>query len=134
MAGAELAPLRRCFGIEELRAAAEPLGVGATVVVQALGSEQETIELLDAAAASRGLIAGVVGWVDLTAPDVADRLDGLRSRPGLVGIRHQVQDEPDPEWLARPDVLRGLRAVAQAGLAYDLLVRPAQLAAALRVA
>jgi L-fuconolactonase len=75
----------------------------------------------------------VVGWVDLTAPDAGDRLAALRDAPGgdrLVGIRHQVQSEPDPEWLSRADVRRGLRAVAAAGLAYDLLTIPDQLAAA----
>lgn len=51
-----------------------------------------------------------------------------------MGIRHQVQGEPDPRWLLRPDVLRGLAAVAAAGLAYDLLVLPHQLPAAIRVA
>jgi L-fuconolactonase len=131
MAGPELEPLRRRFGVDDLRAVAEPLGVSATVVVQALGSEEETSDLLRAAAGSRGLIAGVVGWVDLTAPDVGARLAG---RPGLVGVRHQVQDEPDAGWLERPDVLRGLRAAASAGLRYDLLVRPEHLPAALTVA
>jgi L-fuconolactonase len=75
----------------------------------------------------------VVGWVDLTAPDVGEALDRLRALPGgelLVGIRHQVQDEEDPDWLSRPEVRRGLRAVAGAGLAYDLLVLVPQLAAA----
>src|SRR5581483_6708598 len=72
---------------------------------------------------------GVVGWVDLTAPDVADRLAALRELPcggRLVGIRHDVQNEPDPEWLLRPEVQRGLRAVAAAGLAYDVVVREPQ--------
>ena len=48
----------------------------------------------------------------------------------LVGIRHQVQSEPDPDWLRRRDVIRGLRAVAEAGLCYDLVVRPHQIASA----
>ncbi len=68
--------------------------------------------------------------------DVADVLAELREGPGghlLVGIRHQVQDEPDGEWLARPDVVRGLRAVASAGLAYDLLVLVHQLGVARKV-
>jgi L-fuconolactonase len=58
----------------------------------------------------------------------------LRQGPGgryLVGIRHQVHDEPDPDWLMRADVRRGLRAVAGAGLVYDLLVRARELPAAL---
>jgi len=57
----------------------------------------------------------------------------LKDLPGgqkLVGIRHQVQSEPDPGWLRRSEVLRGLRAVADAGLVYDLIVRPHQLEAA----
>jgi L-fuconolactonase len=81
-------------------------------------------------------IAGVVGWADLTSPGVADEIARLRAGPGggrLVGIRHLVESEPDPDWLRRPDVRRGLQAVGAAGLPYDLLVRPAQLPAALAV-
>ena len=81
-------------------------------------------------------VAGVVGWADLTRDDVRAELDRLRALPGgdrLVGIRHLVQDESDPAWLARPDVRRGLQAVGDAGLVFDLLVRPSQLPAALRV-
>jgi L-fuconolactonase len=84
----------------------------------------------------RVTVAGVVGWADLTSPAVADEIARLRAGPGgrlLVGLRHLVQDEPDPDWLRRPDVRRGLRAAGAAGLAYDLLVRPAQLPAALEV-
>jgi L-fuconolactonase len=79
------------------------------------------------------LVAGVVGWTDLTSPDAARALAALREGPAgehLVGIRHQVQGESDPRWLVRPDVLLGLAAVAEAGLVYDLVVRPHQIAAA----
>ncbi len=75
-----------------------------------------------------------MGWVDLTAGDVAARLAALRAGEGggaLVGIRHQVQEEDDPRWLCREDVRRGLRAVADAGLVYELVVRPPQLDAVL---
>src|SRR6266536_373683 len=65
--------LRRRFGPDDLRAAAEGLGVGRTVAVQAVGSVEET-EVLLAVAGASDLVAGVVGWVDLTAPDVADAL------------------------------------------------------------
>lgn len=78
-------------------------------------------------------MAGVVVWTDLTSPDVARALAALREGAGgeyLVGIRHQAQGESDPRRLMRPDVLRGLAAVAEAGLVYDLVVRPHQLAAA----
>jgi L-fuconolactonase len=121
--------LRRPFRIEDLRAVVEELGVTATVAVQADTTEQETRQLF----AASDPVAGVVGWVDLTAPDVADRLAAFE-HPRLVGIRHPVQDEPDREWLLRDDVRRGLRAVAEAGLRYDLLLVPHQLPAAARLA
>jgi L-fuconolactonase len=77
-------------------------------------------------------IYGVVGWADLCSPGVADRLAWLREGRGgsrLVGLRHQVQAEPDPNWLGRPDVRKGLRAVGEAGLVYDFVVRDYQLPA-----
>ncbi|MDH2427706.1 amidohydrolase family protein [Sphaerisporangium sp. TRM90804] len=132
MAAEELAPLRRPYLLDDLRAETTAAGVAHTVLVQTTASDEETEEFLATAAASGGLVAGVVGWLDLTAPDVAERIARLRSGPGgelLVGIRHQVQDE-DADWLARPDVRAGVRAVGEAGLAYDLLVLAHQLPAA----
>ena len=129
----ELAPIRRAFGPADLRAAIRSAGVDRTVLVQTRGTETETEEFLKTAATTPE-IAGVVGWVDLTAADVAERIAWLRERPGgdrLVGIRHQVHDEPDPDWLRRDDVRRGIAAVGRAGLAYDLLLRTRELPAAL---
>jgi L-fuconolactonase len=133
MAGPELAPIRRPYALADLRRETAAAGVDHTVLVQTVAEVAETEEFLEVASASDGLIAGVVGWVDLTAPDPAGALARLRARPGgerLVGVRHQVEDEADPDWLARPDVRRGLAAVAAAGLVYDLLVRVPQLRAA----
>ncbi|MFF1723700.1 amidohydrolase family protein [Streptomyces sviceus] len=136
ISGPELAPLRRDFTLADLEPEARTAQVTATVLVQTITVPQETPEFLQLAAHS-DLVAGVVGWTDLTAPDVADNLAWLRAGPGgeyLVGIRHQVQAEPDPRWLVRPDVLRGLTAVAEAGLVYDLVVKPHQLKAATEAA
>jgi L-fuconolactonase len=131
MAGAAMDPIRRPYTVEDLRAVTKAAGVHATVLVQTVSSEEETAEFL-ATAAAEPVIAGVVGWVDLTAPDVADRLAAFDGP--LVGIRHQVEGEPDDDWLLRPEVVAGLSTVAAAGLAFDLLVRPAQLPAAAEVA
>lgn len=134
--GPDLAPLRRNFDAAELAAQARPLGVRATVVVQTVTVAEETPELL-ALAARDPLVAGVVGWTDLTSPGIADALAALRALPGgkrLAGIRHQVQHEADPRWLCRPEVLRSLAAVAAAGLVYDLVIVPEQLPAATEAA
>ncbi|MGW5468875.1 amidohydrolase family protein [Streptomyces chartreusis] len=134
--GPELQPLRRDFGVGDLAPEARAAGVGLTVLVQTVTVPEETPEFL-ALAAEHELIAGVVGWTDLTRPDIADELSRLRELPGgryLKGIRHQVQGEADPEWLLRADVRRGLAAVAEAGLVYDLVVLPHQLPACARAA
>jgi L-fuconolactonase len=132
----DLAVIRRPFGVDHLRPLIETTGIDATVLVQTRSSREETREFL-ATAASTPFIRGVVGWVDLTDERVGDALAELGSAPGgdrLVGIRHQVHDEPDPDWLLRPDVERGIHAVGEAGLAYDFLVRSRELPAALDVA
>lgn len=129
-------PPRARFDHAALVAETERCGVTATVAVQATSSLRETEDLLSIAEDSE-VIAGVVAWVDLAAPDADDQLARLKAARGgrkLVGIRHQVADEPDPRWLVRPAVMRGLRAVARAGLVYDLLIKPSQLAAAVELA
>ncbi|MEU9207357.1 amidohydrolase family protein [Streptomyces sp. NPDC048415] len=134
--GPELLPLRHDFAMTDLEPEARTAGVDRTVLVQTVTVAEETPEFLALAEESE-LIAGVVGWTDLTRPDVADELARLRELPGgryLKGIRHQVQGESDPEWLLRPDVRRGLAAVAAAGLVYDLIVLPHQLPACLMAA
>lgn len=126
--------IHRPYNLGDLRAHAEAVGVGQTVLVQTLPDVSETHELLTIAAQSAGLVTGVVGWLDVTTPDLHRRLDELRAAPGgehLVGIRHQAQDEADPRWLQRPAVVDGLRALAHAGLVFDLLVLPEQLPAAI---
>lgn len=128
----EFAPLRRSFALAELKPQAAAAGVGTTILVQTVCDVSETTDLLRLASESP-FVAGVVGWVDLELPDVAERLATLRGALGgerLVGIRHQVQSETDSQWLIRESVRRGLRAVADWGLAYDLVILPHQIPAA----
>jgi L-fuconolactonase len=132
MQGDALDPIRRPFGPEDLRGELRRVGVTGTVLVQTVSDTAETREFLQVAAAT-DYVQGVIGWVDLTSPNVGDDLDTLLGGAGgawLVGIRHQVHDEPDPDWLCRDDVRRGLAAVQTRGLAYDILVRARELPAA----
>jgi len=131
--GGEMAAIHRDFTLADLAPLTAAAGIDRTILVQVLPSPAETAEFLTLAGAP-GPVAGVVGWADLTSDRVREALDALRSGPGgahLAGIRHLVQGEPDPGWLNRPDVRRGLRTVAQAGLTYDLLVLRHQLPAAI---
>jgi L-fuconolactonase len=149
----ELAQLRRSFTLADLAPLAAAAGVTGTVVIQTAAEPWETPDLLALAAGrdpyrpaetagqppapGTGLLAGVVGWTDLTGPAVADDVARLRELPGgefLCGIRHPVLAEPDADWLARPAVLRGLAALALAGLSFDLVTMPAQLPAAVTAA
>jgi L-fuconolactonase len=130
------APLRRKYAAEQLIPELTAYGVHATVVVQVRADEAETRDLLALTTRHR-FLAGVVGWVDLASAQVAKQIEALRSAPGgqrLVAVRHDVSAEPDPQWLLRADVQRGLADIADAGLAFDLEVTPRELACAAQVA
>jgi L-fucono-1,5-lactonase len=132
----DLAPIRRAFGPADLEPLLRANGVDATVLVQTRSSHDETVAFLAITDGMR-FVRGVVGWVDLTHPGVGETIAALRELPGgthLVGIRHQAHDEPDPDWLVRDEVVRGIDAVGRAGLVYDLLVRSRELPAALALA
>jgi L-fuconolactonase len=114
---ADLAPL----------AAAE--GIGGSVAVQARQSLEESRWLLELSDANP-LIRGVVGWVDLRSTHVEDQLREVAEHPKFVGVRHVVQDEPDPRFLLGESFLHGIGKLATFGLTYDLLLYPQQLPAA----
>lgn len=118
----------------------EPLlrdhGVDRAILVQTVSDVQETREFLHIAQET-SFVAGVVGWVDLTDPDVDATIRALRDRPDgryLVGIRHQVHDERDPDFLVRGAVQRGISAIGAARLVYDLLLKPPYIDAAVACA
>ncbi len=99
----------------------------AAIAVQARQSLAENDFLLAQAAASAGRIRGVVGWVDLAAEDADDMLARYAAQRGFVGVRHGVQGEADPGFLARPAFNRGVARLRHHRLVYDLLVFAAQL-------
>src|SRR5207247_8551321 len=134
--GRARAPLAPPVGPAERAPLLAESGVDATILVQCRASLEETEGFLRIASTTPSIV-GVVGWVDLTDQAVGKTLDRLRGSRGgskLVGIRHQVHDEADPEWLLRGDVRRGLAAVFERDLAYDLLVRTRELPAAIATA
>jgi len=128
-----LAPLRRDFLPADLEPELRRAGFEACVAVQARQTLEETRWLLELAE-SHPFIAGVVGWVDLTSPEVRTQLATFAGQRRLVGLRHVVQAEPDDRFLLRPDFRRGIAMLEEVGLAYDLLIYPRHLPAASELA
>jgi L-fuconolactonase len=103
-------------------------GVDACVAVQADQSEAETQFLLELAAA-HPFVKGVVGWVDLRAANLEERLRHYTQYTRLKGFRHIVQGEPDPNFLLKEEFCNGIRALQPYNFTYDILVYPIQLPA-----
>ena len=122
--------IKRDFLPLDLKPLLDAGGVDGCVVVQAEQSTAET-EWLLGLANEHPFIRGVVGWVDLCAPDVAERLRGMAVDPLLRGVRHIVQDEAAAGFMLRPDFQRGIAALEEFGLAYDILIYERHLAEAL---
>lgn len=122
----------RDFTFPDLGDMLRDVGVTRAVVVQSSHSAGETRRLLSAESV---VVAGVVGWIDLTG-DVDVAISQLRADAAarLVGIRHLAHIDPDPTWLLRPEVGVGLDALARHDLAFDLVIRWWQLPQAVSVA
>ncbi|MDA0373349.1 MAG: amidohydrolase family protein [Planctomycetota bacterium] len=114
------ARLKRDFLAADIEAALAESGVDGAVFVQAQHSLEDNDWVLGLAA-EHAAIRGVVGWVDLTDPGVEGVVERYREDPHFVGVRHIVQNEPDPDWILRPDVQRGLAVLEKHRVPYDLL-------------
>lgn len=113
--------LRRTFLVDEAQEHFEATGVTEAVLVQAENSLADT-EAMFGVGRSDDRVVAVVGWVDLLDPDgVPDTLDSLRAAGPLVGIRHLIHDEPDPDWVLQPVVSESLARLAERGVAYDFV-------------
>ena len=115
-----LAPIRRNFLPDDLGPLLPQAGVQRTVVVQTQHDTRENHWAL-ALAERNPFIAGVVGWVDLASPDCERQLLEVRDHPRFVGVRHVTHDEPDDDFIVRPDVLRGLGVLQKHSVPFDLL-------------
>jgi len=118
--------LKRNFLPEDLAPILEDARMDGTVVVQATTDIAETRWLLELAE-EHAFIKGVVGWVDLTGPQLGQTLDELQRNPHFKGVRHPVHDEEDTRWILRDDVVAGLGELARRNIPYDLLIRPTHL-------
>jgi L-fuconolactonase len=125
--------IRRDFLPTDLEPQLRACALDGCVAVQARQSLEETRWLLELADRAP-IIKGVVGWVDLQSETVGAQLAKFAGHPKFVGVRHVVQDEPDDNFMLRPDFLRGIGKLKQFDLTYDILIFPKQLPTAIELA
>lgn len=128
-----VAPIFRDFAPDDLALLLAQVGVSRTVLVQANDTVAETEYLLEIAART-AFVAGVVGWVDLAAPDALALIDRLRADPMLKGLRPMLQSIADTGWILRPEVQPALAHMQATGLRFDALIQPRHLAPLLTIA
>ena len=117
----EMTPLYRDFLPKDWQALAQRAGVSRGIVVQAAPTLAETRYLLDLAR-DEPAIAGVVGWVPLDGPEAPGLIAELAREPKFKGVRPMLQDLPDDDWIAKPELDPAVAALIQHGLAFDALV------------
>lgn len=116
----ELGAINRDFMPGDLAPRAKAARIDASVFVQTQHNPEETRWILDLVQDSP-LILGVVGWVDLAEPSSEATLESFLQHPRFVGIRHITQDEPDDDFIVRPEILAGLKMLEKHGVPFDLL-------------
>ena len=121
-------PIHRIFSTADLRPLLTETGVDATILVQAAPTPAETDYMLEIAR-NTPWILGVVGWVDLEAPDACDAIRRRAGDPLFLGVRPMLQDLTDPNWILQPKLAPALTAIAAEGLVFDALILSHQVGA-----
>ncbi|MBI1321909.1 amidohydrolase family protein [bacterium] len=117
----KLARIRRDYLPADLKPHLDAHGTEGSIFVQTQHDLAENLWVLEMCR-DNAFVKGVVGWVDLASPDCGDQLARMRQHSRFVGVRHVVQDEPDDDFLIRPDILRGLATLEKAGVPFDVLI------------
>lgn len=128
----EMGRLKRDFLPQDLKPLLQSIGFDGTIAVQARQILKETEWLLELSDQS-AFIKGVVGWVDLRSPDIRSQLEQYSKHPKLKGVRHVVHDEPDDNFMLRPEFQSGIAQLKGFHLTYDLLLFPRHLPVALKL-
>ncbi|MBN2658001.1 MAG: amidohydrolase family protein [Spirochaetales bacterium] len=124
--GDSMAVLKQNFTMDDFRRETAFAADVKSIAVQARQTLEETEWLLSLSGTDR-TVAGVVGWVPLRSPVVREHLERLKEHGKLAGVRHVIQDEPDPGFILRNDFNEGISVLRDLGLSYDILVTEIQL-------
>lgn len=126
----EMATIRHDFFPSDLEKVYRENNIDGCVAVQADQTIEENDFLLKLSEES-SIIKGIVGWIDLRSDTVEKDLEKYQEFSKMKGFRHIVQGEPDPNFILRPDFLKGISFLERYDYTYDILVFPHQLGAVL---
>jgi L-fuconolactonase len=129
--GDDMATIRKDFLPDDLKETLAGTGIEGVISVQARQCTEETDWLLQMAA-EQDFIKGVVGWVPLVSDNIRQLLEKYAASPWLKGIRHVVQDEPDPEFILNKAFNRGVSVLKDFLLVYEILIFEHQLSNTVR--
>jgi L-fuconolactonase len=119
-------PIHRIFSTADMRPLLIQTGIDATILVQAAPTPAETDYMLSIARKTPWVL-GVVGWIDLLAPDAAAEVQRRAADPHFLGVRPMLHDLKDPDWIRQAALDPALNAIAAEGLVFDALIRPHQI-------
>ena len=124
-----MSALKRDFLPSDLEPILNANLVDGCIAVQADQSDAETEFLLDIAQ-KNDFIKGVVGWIDLRAEDIDKQLKKYSDQKYLLGFRHVVHNEPEPEFMLKSSFMNGISLLSKYNYTYDILIYSHQLKAA----
>jgi len=124
--------IKKNFLIYELKNVLDKNDIDGSIVVQARQSVEETNWLLELATKSDE-IKGVVGWIDLKSDTLNHQLTQYATHNKLVGFRHVLQGETDPNFMLDERFIEGLKLLEKFGFTYDLLIHANQLPTAIEM-
>lgn len=121
-----LEPLRRDFVVDDWQKEVARTGIDKVVLVQSQPDAEDTDWLLRVARREAS-VAGVVGWVDLAAPDAPARIRTLATSSALRGLRVMLENMPADNWICQPSLEPAISMMTTHDLRLDVLVRPRHL-------
>ena len=121
----DMRAIKKDFLPEQLAPILKENKVEGCVSVQVDQTTEETDFLL-ALAKEHSFIKGVVGWVDLRASNLEDKLENYKDAKALKGFRHIIQGQA-AGFMLQPNLIQGLKKLATRNYSYDLLIYAHQL-------
>src|SRR6185436_14225755 len=126
-------PIHRVYSPADLRPLLTETGVDTTVLVQAAPTPEETDYMLGIARETSWIL-GVVGWIDLQAPEACDQVRRRARDPLFLGVRPMLEDLEDPNWILQSGLAPALACIAAEGVVFDALILSHQIAAIIELA